>query len=423
MLHLSPHQAHVHGGSDPDLAAMGVPLFDIGRQHTALREEILAALARIYDSSQFVLGPDIGKLETLLADYCGAKHAIACASGSDALLLALMLDNVGPGDEVIVPSYTFFATAGAVSRLGARPVFVDIEPVGYNIDPAQVEARITKRTKAIIPVDLYGQCADLTALADIARRHKLRLIEDACQAIGAELDGRRAGCLTDVGCFSFYPSKNLGGLGDGGFLTTNDDELAARLKMLRVHGEKTRYHHSAVGINSRLDTFQAAALCCKVPHLDGWLAGRSANAARYGEMFKACGLDKHVVLPVEQPRRRHTWNQYVIRVQEGRRDALREHLTKHQIGTQIYYPVPLHEQECFSDLGCPRGTLPHTEQAARETLAIPIFPELRVEEQELVVARIAEFYGIEAKPTRPALRGPKFLKLPATSDTPARRAS
>ncbi|MBX7164715.1 MAG: DegT/DnrJ/EryC1/StrS family aminotransferase [Pirellulales bacterium] len=422
MLHLSPHTAHLQTPAHADLVATGVPFFDIGRQHAALRGEILAALTRVYDSSQFVLGPDIARLETALAGYCHARHAIACASGSDALLLALMHYQVGPGDEVLLPSFTFFATAGAVSRLGARPIFVDIEPTGFNLDPAQLEASISPRTKAIIPVHLYGQCADMSAILAIAGRHGVPVIEDACQAIGAEIGSRRAGSLGAINCFSFYPSKNLGGLGDGGFMTTDDDEIAARLRMLRVHGEKVRYHHSLVGINSRLDTFQAAALEVKLPHLDRWIEARRENARRYQALFADCGLDAKLGLPVELPGHRHTWNQYVVRVPQGRRDALREHLAKAKIGTQIYYPVPLDQQECFCELGYLAGALPETARAAQETLALPIFPELRVDEQEFVVQQIAAFYGIELRTGRAALRGPKFLKLPQTDDG-VRRAS
>ncbi|HEV3024740.1 MAG TPA: DegT/DnrJ/EryC1/StrS family aminotransferase, partial [Pirellulales bacterium] len=307
-------------------AAAGVPLLDIGRQYGPLEGELTAAMARVCRSSQFVLGPDCLDLERGMASYCKARHAIACASGSDALLLALMAYQVGPGDEVIVPSFTFFATASAVERLGARPVFVDIDPVSYNLDPALVAAAVTPATRAVIAVHLYGQCADMAPLAALARRHGLALIEDACQAIGAEYHGRRAGVLGDVACFSFYPTKNLGGWGDGGMLTSDDDELAAKLRLLRVHGMQPRYHHQVLGINSRLDTLQAAILNVKLPHLERWTAQRQALAARYSELFAAAKLDGLFVLPTAEPEGRHVWNQYVVRVPFGRRDALREHL-------------------------------------------------------------------------------------------------
>jgi len=369
----------------------GVPLLDIQRQHAPLRAEIDAALARVCDSGRFILGPDCEELETRLADYCQARYAVACASGSDALLLALMAGNIGPGDEVLLPSYTFFATAGAVWRLGARPVFVDIDPATFNIDPKDAESRVTVRTKAIIPVHLFGQCADLTAIGAIARRHRLLLVEDAAQAIGAEFEGRRAGSLSDVGCFSFYPTKNLGGIGDGGMLTTQDKELAEKLRLLRGHGMQPRYYHQTVGMNSRLDTLQAAVLNVKFPHLERWSAQRQANAERYSKLLTEAGLSRTLGLPAASQRGRHVWNQYVVRVPGGKRDALREHLTRSGVGTEIYYPVPLHLQQCFEGLNYAKGSLPESERAALETIALPIFPELTAAEQQFVVARIAEF--------------------------------
>jgi len=350
------------------------------------------------------------RLEETLAEYCQVKHAVVCASGSDALLLALMGCGIEPGDEVLLPSYTFFATAGAVWRLGARPVFVDIDPRTYCIDPGAIASRITSRTRALLPVHLYGQCADMQPLTDIARQHKLKIIEDAAQAIGSELNGCRAGALGDVGCFSFYPTKNLGSFGDGGFMTTNDEELSQRLKMLRVHGETKQYHHQIIGFNSRLDAFQAAVLNAKLPHLEHWITRRQANARFYDRLFHEGGLHEHIDLPQVADGRRHVWNQYVIRVPDGQRDALREHLAQRNIGTQIYYPVPMHEQPCFKSLGYELGRLPRTEAAARETLALPIFPELTAHEQQLVVTRIAAFFKNNSRPTGGhAIGPPKFL--------------
>jgi dTDP-4-amino-4,6-dideoxygalactose transaminase len=373
-------------------AVAGVPLLDINRQYQTVRREITAAITRVCESGRFVLGPDCEQLETSLARYCQAPYAVACASGSDALLLALMALGVGPGDEVLMPSYTFFATASAAWRLGAKPVFVDIEPATFNMDPKLLEARITKSTKALIPVHLYGQCADMKAISSIAERHHVPVVEDAAQAIGAEFDGRRAGSLGQIGCLSFYPTKNLGGFGDGGMLTTTDAKLAQRLRLLRAHGMEPRYYHQAVGINSRLDTLQAAVLAVKLPHLEDWTAARQANAERYGELFSACGLDRVLRLPQVALRCRHVWNQYVIRVPHGARDALRTHLGAQKIGTEIYYPVPLHLQECFQLLGYGVGSLPESERAAHETLALPIFPELTADEQQTVVRAIRAFF-------------------------------
>ena len=386
-------------------APTGVPLIDVQRQYTALEDEIQAAIGQVCASGRFVLGPDCTELERSLAKYCGAKHAIACASGSDALLLALMALDVSAGDEVVLPGYTFFATASAVARLGARPVFVDIEPETFNINAATVHRHITDKTKAILPVHLYGQCADMTALGDLALRHDLAIIEDAAQAIGAEYAGRRAGTLGDLGCFSFYPTKNLGAFGDGGLITTHRDSLADKLRLLRVHGMQPRYYHQMLGINSRLDTLQAAVLKVKLPHLDRWTGDRQQHAAHYNDLFSSCGLDRVLKLPPTAAHRRHVWNQYIVRVPDGRRDALRQHLTDRKIGTEIYYPVPLHLQPCFAYLGCQKGDLPEAERAAAETLALPIFPELTTTEQEVVVKAIGSFFG-----ARHGLEGPKYLK-------------
>ena len=369
-----------------------VPLLDIQRQHGPLQDQIDAALRSVCDSGRFILGPQCEELERSVATYCQVEHAIACASGSDALLLALMAAEIGPGDEVLLPSYTFFATAGAVWRLGATCVFVDIDPITFNLDPADVARRLTKASKAIIPVHLFGQCADMETLDPIVRKHKLLVIEDAAQAIGAELAGRRAGSMGDIGCISFYPTKNLGGIGDGGMLTTNDSALADKLRLLRGHGMQPRYYHQLVGINSRLDTLQAAVLGVKFPHLDRWTGMRQQNAQHYTQLFAERGLDRVVGLPQSAPKRRHVWNQYIVRIPDGRRDALREYLERSGVGTEIYYPVPLHLQSCFQSLGYQTGSLPESERAAKETIALPIFPELTADERQTVVDHIANFF-------------------------------
>lgn len=386
----------------------GVPLLDLKRQHGPLQEKMTAALAKVCDTGAFVLGPQVQELEKNVAAYCQTKHAIGCASGSDALLLALMALGIGPGDEVILPSFTFFATASAVTRLGARPVFADIEPRTFNIDPIQVERLVTPKTRAIIPVHLFGQCAEMDPLLRIARSIGASIVEDAAQAIGAEHGGRRAGSMGDIGCLSFYPTKNLGGAGDGGMLTTNSDALAERLRLLRGHGMQPRYYHQVIGINSRLDSFQAAVLNVKFPHLDPWTVDRQTNAERYHALFTAAGIDRSVGLPIAAPWRRHVWNQYVIRVPEDRRDALRQHLAEAKIGSEIYYPLGLHAQQCFQYLGYKPGDLPETDRAAAEVLALPIFPELTAAEQQIVVDRVSAFYGRSA--ASHALTGPKYLQ-------------
>jgi dTDP-4-amino-4,6-dideoxygalactose transaminase len=377
--------------SQPTTAAVPVPLLDIQKENAPLLAELQRAVAAVIASGRFVFGPDCAALEEEFATLCVTRHAIACASGSDALLLALMAYGIGEGDEVIVPSFTFFATASAPWRLGARPVFVDIDPATFNLDPQAVAAAVTPATKAIIPVHLFGQCAAMDEINAIAEKHHLAVIEDACQAVAAQYAGRPAGSLGHVGCFSFYPTKNLGGFGDGGMLTTSDDQIAATLKKLRNHGMEPRYYHQLVGVNSRLDTIQAAALRVKLPHLARWTQARQANAARYAELFAARGLDKSLGLPKQTSKCRHVWNQYTIRIPHGRRDALRKHLADQQIGSEIYYPVPLHEQECFSKLRYPDGSLPQTEQAAREVLSLPIYPDLATAAQTRVADAIADF--------------------------------
>ena len=367
-----------------------VPLLDVNRGNLPLRDEIIEAITKVCDSGRFLYGPDVKELESKVGAVCNTRHAVGCASGSDALLLSLMAFDIGPGHEVITPSFTFFATASCIWRLGARITFVDIDPVTYNIDPAKIEEAITPATKAIIPVHLFGQCADMDAIMDIANRHGLKVIEDAAQAIGAEYHGRPAGSMGHVGCTSFYPTKNLGGYGDGGMLTTNDGDLADRLRKVAAHGMNQRYYHNEVGVNSRLDSIQAAVLNVKIGHLGRWTSERRANAQRYDQLFTAAGLDKHLVLPQESPGQYHVWNQYTVRVPNGRRDEIRAQLSERKISSETYYPVPLHLQECFRSVGYGRGSLPVTERAAEEVMSLPIFPELTNEEQDLAVQRIGE---------------------------------
>jgi dTDP-4-amino-4,6-dideoxygalactose transaminase len=382
-----------------------VPLLDLQAQYETIRDEVRAAVDRVFDAQHFVLGAEVQALEEEIARYSQAKFAIGCASGSDALLLALMSCDVGQGDEVITTPFSFFATAGAITRLGARPVFVDIDERTFNLNPALVGAAVTERTKAIIPVHLYGQCAEMDPIIELGRQGWRRtagkdagapiaIIEDAAQAIGAEDAKRRAGSMGTIGCFSFYPSKNLGGAGDGGMLVTNDLGHARRLHMLRVHGEETKYHHQVVGINSRLDALQAAVLRAKLPHLEQWTTARQRKAQQYELMFIDAGLAEQIEVPFVRANARHIFHQFVIRIRDGRRDALREHLRARGVGTDIYYPVPLHLQKCFAYLGYKEGDLPIAEQAAKETLALPVYPELTDEQQDYVVEMIAEFVRI-----------------------------
>jgi dTDP-4-amino-4,6-dideoxygalactose transaminase len=368
---------------------MKVPLLDLVAQHRTIRAEVMAAVAGVFDSQQFIMGAGVAEFENEAARYCRAKHAIGCASGSDALLLALMALGIGAGDEVITTSYTFFATTSAITRLGARPAYVDIRRDDFNLDTDLLAQAITPRTRAIMPVHLYGQCARMDAIMQIARAHNLPVIEDAAQAIGADFQDQRAGTIGLIGCFSFFPSKNLGGAGDAGLLTTEDDELAARLRILRVHGMEPKYYHQVVGINSRLDALQAAVLNVKLKYLDEWTTARQRNAARYNQLFRAAGLEE-ITTPHAHADSRHVFNQYTIRCPH--RDELKAHLQKNDIGTEVYYPVPLHLQQCFQVLGHQPGELPETELAARECLSLPIYPELTAEQQQYVVERIAEFY-------------------------------
>ena len=369
---------------------MNVPLVDLQAQYASLKDEVCAALERVLASQRFVLGDEVRRLENSLAEYCETKHAIGCASGSDALLLALMALDTGEGDEVITTPASFFATASAIARLGARPVFVDIDRRTYNIDVSQVADAITAKTKAIIPVHLYGQCAEMDPLLALGERHGIPIIEDAAQAIGATDHGRRAGSMAAIGCFSFYPTKNLGGAGDGGIVTTNDDALAQRLRRLRAHGGMTEYEHVEVGINSRLDELQAAVLNVKLPHLDQWSDARARVAGVYTRLLDEADLSFAVTAPYLRRDCRHIFHQYVIRVPRHR-DALMDHLRERGVGTKIYYPIPLHRQECFSYLGYKAGAFPEAESAAAETFALPIYPELTEAQQTYVVESIASF--------------------------------
>ena len=367
---------------------MHVPLLDLQAQYASLRDEVRAAVERVLDSQRFVLGDEGRKLEASVATYTRTKHAVGCASGSDAVLLALMALNVGPGDEVITTPFTFFATAAAITRLGAWPVFVDIDPSSYNLDTSQVADAITEQTKALLPVHLYGQCAEMDPLLEIRQRHGSRIVEDAAQAIGATDRGEPAGSIGAIGCFSFYPTKNLGGAGDGGMLTTNDDDLAWRLRRLRTHGGANEYEHAEVGVNSRLDELQAAVLNVKFPHLDKWSYARARKAAVYDELLDDTSFE--LVPPSTREEARHIYHQYVIRVPRHR-DALMEHLKQHGVGTKVYYPIPLHRQECFAYLGYKEGEFPESERAARETVALPIYPELTETQQAYVVETIKSF--------------------------------
>jgi dTDP-4-amino-4,6-dideoxygalactose transaminase len=373
------------------MRAPGIPLCDLQAQYRELQPKIESAITRILASGQVILGPEVTALEEEIAQYCGVGHAVGCASGTDALLLALHALEIGPGDEVILPPFTFFATAGAVCRVGAKPVFVDIDAATYNLDPHQVENKITQRTKAILAVHLYGQCAEMEQLWRVAERHDLPIIEDAAQAIGAEYQGKKAGNLGAIGCFSFYPSKNLGAYGDAGMVVTNDPDWAARMACLRVHGMHPKYFHKHLGWNARLDALQAAILRVKLPFLEGWIADRQAAAARYDRLIEDSHLGGFLERPVRRPLRRHVFHQYVVRVADGQRDALVRHLKAENIGCEIYYPMPLHMQECLGYLGYREGDFPISEEASRCVLALPMYAELTQEQQERVINTCAAF--------------------------------
>jgi dTDP-4-amino-4,6-dideoxygalactose transaminase len=370
---------------------MKVPLLDLKPQYRALKSELDAALLRVSESQHFILGPEVKALEAATAKYSGCRFGIGLSSGTDALLIALMALDIGAGDEVITSPYTFFATAGTIARAGAKPVFVDIEPGTFNISPDAIERAITPKTRAIMPVHLYGQMADMDRIMEIARRHGLRVIEDAAQAIGSEdAKGRRACSIGDIGCLSFFPTKNLGAFGDAGACVTNDEQLAAKLLKLRVHGMEPKYYHQLIGGNFRLDEIQAAVLNVKLPHLDSWSAARQRNAAFYDAAFARAGI-RGLVTPPPAPRgARHIYNQYCIRV--PRRDELRAHLTQQGVGAEIYYPLPLHMQECFAYLGHRPEDFPESLRASRESLALPIYPELDESQLQYVVDKIAAHF-------------------------------
>jgi dTDP-4-amino-4,6-dideoxygalactose transaminase len=369
----------------------GVPLCDLQAQYAPLAEQLQAAVARVLASGQVILGPEVEALEEEVAACCGASHGVGCGSGTEALSLALHALEIGPGDEVILPTFTFFATAGCVARTGARPVFVDIDPVTYNLDPCQVENKITPRTRALMAVHLFGQCADMEPLWQVAERHHLPIVEDAAQALGAEYQGKRAGSLGAIGCLSFYPTKNLGGYGDAGMAVTSDPHWAARMTCLRVHGMEPRYFHKYLGWNARIDALQACMLRIKLPHLEGWIAQRQEAARRYDWLIEDNHLAGFLQRPATKPDRRHTFNQYVVRVSSGQRDAVVRHLKAEGIGCEIYYPLPLHMQECLSYLGYQEGDFPAAEQACGAVLALPMFPEITPAQQERVVGSIVGY--------------------------------
>jgi dTDP-4-amino-4,6-dideoxygalactose transaminase len=371
---------------------MNIPLLDLKAQYASIKEEVNRAIQEVLESQHFILGPKVDQCEKAIAAYSQCSYGIGVSSGSDALLACLMAENIGAGDEVITTPYTFFATVGAISRLGATPVFVDIDPATYNIDVTQIAAKITKKTRAIIPVHLFGQMADMDPIMHLAEKHTLIVIEDAAQAIGAEYKGRRAGSIGHYGCFSFFPSKNLGAIGDAGMIVTNDAARAEKLKVLRGHGAKPKYYHRMVGGNFRLDAVHAAVVSAKLPHLDSWTAGRQRNARRYDQLFRKAEPPM-VGLPVVTTDR-HIFNQYVIRSKS--RDQLQAFLQKKGIGSEVYYPVPMHLQDCFAYLGIKQGAFPESERAALESLAIPVYPELGDEQARYVVESIAEFAGQSA---------------------------
>lgn len=395
-----------------------VPLIDLVAQYQTIQPQIDAAVSHVLAEQKFILGDELAEFECDMATYCDSREAIGCASGTDALILALMALDIGPGDEVITSPYTFFATGSSIYRLGARPVFVDIDPITYNLDPRAVEAAVTPRTRALLPVHLFGQCADMDPLWRLAGKLNVPIVEDACQAIGAEYQKRRAGVLGTMACFSFFPTKNLGAAGDGGLITTDDALTAKRLRRLRVHGDAGQYEHVEVGLNSRLDALQAAILRVKLRHLDQWTMARQRNASRYAMLFDEYGLLDALIPPATEPDRRHVYNQYCVRITDGRRDEVLAGLRARGVGCTIYYPKPLHLQTCFSSLGYRPGSLPEAERAARETIALPIYPELPEEQQERVVRSLAEALGRDPRRSlQSVLPRPKYLSSGTPADT------
>lgn len=372
-------------GAMPTQTKMTVPLLDLKAQYADIRADVDDAIRGVMESARFIGGPEVSGLEEEVARYSQCAHAVGCASGTDALLLALKALEIGPGDEVVTTAYSFFASAGTIVNAGATPVFVDIDPRTYNLDPHRLEAAITPRTKAVMTVHLYGQCSDLGAIQAVCHKRQLWLIEDAAQAIGSEWEGKRAGSVGDFGCFSFFPSKNLGGAGDGGMVVSQSAERADRVRLLREHGARPKYYHALVGTNSRLDALQAAILRVKLRHLDRWSESRAKNAELYDRLFEGSRIGR----PYHDPRTRHIYNQYVVRTEQ--RDELKQHLSERGIGTEVYYPVPLHLQQCFSTLGYRTGDMPQSEAAARETLALPIYPELGEERLRYVAQAVREF--------------------------------
>jgi dTDP-4-amino-4,6-dideoxygalactose transaminase len=370
---------------------IGVPLCDLQVQYRELQAQFEGAVKRVLSSGQVILGPEVAALEREVAAYCCASHGVGCASGSDALSLALHALDIGPGDEVILPTFTFFATAGAICRAGAKPVFTDIDPVTYNIDPLQIESKITPNTRAIMVVHLFGQCVEMEPIWRIAERHDVTIIEDAAQSLGAEYQGKRAGSLGGLACLSFYPTKILGAFGDAGMTVTNDPEWAARMSCLRVHGMEPKYYHKYLGWNGRIDALQAALMRVKVPHLDRWITDRQTVAKRYDALIEECHLGHFLKRPTVRPQRRHSFNQYVVRVADGERDGLVQHFKAERIGCEIYYPMALHEQECLRFLGYHHGDFPAAEESCRSVLALPMYPELTFDQQRRVVQSCANY--------------------------------
>jgi dTDP-4-amino-4,6-dideoxygalactose transaminase len=376
--------------TDYDRVFVMVPLLDLQAQYAPLRQSLLDALTRVADSQRFIMGPEVEAFEREVATVVDTTHAIGVSSGTDALVASLMALDIGPGDEVITSTFSFFATAGSIVRVGAKPVLVDIDPESFNMDIVAAAGACTARTRALMPVHLFGQSADMSAVVALAYEYDLKIIEDACQAIGATDHGGKVGGIGNLGCFSFFPSKNLGGFGDAGLITTNDDALAHKVRLVRNHGMEPKYFHKLVGGNFRIDAIQAAVLRVKLPHLAGWTEGRRANAARYRQLFAQAGVSDTVTLPAERADRYHIYNQFVVRVAD--RDGLKRHLDAAGVGTEIYYPVPFHRQECFASLGYKAGDFPHAEKAAAEVLALPIYPELSADQQAYVVEQIAGYY-------------------------------